>query len=96
MTNMIQQCTFTAQKANLILSCIKSSMVSRLREETLPSYYSALVRHHLEHCIQHWGPQHEKDEGLCERLEEIAGSKHFRSVCACLCEEKEQVRPCLC
>jgi len=45
--NMTQQCVLTAQKANCILGCIKSSMASRLREGILP-LYSTLVRAHLE------------------------------------------------
>ena len=33
--NMTQQCTFASQKANHILSCIKRSLTSRLREVIL-------------------------------------------------------------
>jgi len=57
--SMTQQCALTAQKASHILGCIKSSVVSGLREEILP-LYSTLVRPHLESCIQLWSPQHRK------------------------------------
>ncbi|KFQ57755.1 hypothetical protein N334_13002, partial [Pelecanus crispus] len=66
-----QQYALAAQKANHILGCITRSMASRPREVILP-LCSALVRPHLECCIQLWGPQHKNDVDLLERVQKRA------------------------
>jgi len=62
---MTWQHVLTAQKANRNLGCIKRSMASTLREVILP-LYAALVRPHLESCIQLWSPQHRKGMDLLQ------------------------------
>ena len=66
-----EQCGIAASKGNQILGLIRRNITYKGKKLIIP-LYKAIVRPHLEYCIQAWRPYRKKDIDTLERIERRA------------------------
>ena len=66
-----EQCWIAASKGNQILGIIRGTITYKEKQLIVPMY-KAIVRPHLEYCIQAWRPHRKKDIDNLERIQRRA------------------------
>ena len=61
-----EQCRIAASKGNQILGMIRRNITYKEKSLIVP-LYKAIVRPHLEYCIQAWSPYLRKDIDMLEK-----------------------------
>ena len=66
-----EQCRIAASKGNKILGLIRRTVMYEEKQLIVP-LYKAIVRSHLEYCIEVWRLYHKKDTDKLERIQRRA------------------------
>ena len=66
-----EQCGIAASKGNKIIGLIRKNITIKEKKLIIP-LYKAVVRPHLEYCIQTWRPYRKKDIDMLERIQRRA------------------------
>ena len=66
-----EQCRIAASKGNQVLGMIRRNLTYEDKSLIIP-LYKAIVRPHLEYCIQAWSPYLRKDIGMVENIQRRA------------------------
>ena len=69
--NVSEQCGIAASKENQILGLIRRAIMYK-EKQLIVHLYKAIVRPHLEYCIQAWRPYRKKDIDKLERIKRRA------------------------
>ena len=62
-----EQCRITGSKGNQVIGMIRRNITYKETSLSVP-LYKAIVRHHLEYCIQAWSPYLRKDIDMLEKM----------------------------
>ena len=63
-----EQCGIAASKGNQIVGLIRGTITYKEKQLIVP-LYKAIVRSHLEYCIQAWRPYRKKGIDSLERIQ---------------------------
>ena len=66
-----EQCRIAASKGNQVLGIIRKNITYKEKSLNVP-LYKAIVRPHLEYCIQAWSPYLRKDIYMLEKIQRRA------------------------
>ena len=69
-----EQCRIAASKGNQVLGMIRRNITYK-EKSLIVSLYKAIVRPHLEYCIQAWSPYLRKDIDPVSLLQRAAGGE---------------------